>query len=70
LFAPAKTPPQILSFLQAKVRQALAVAELRDYLQAAGYEPIGSTPSEFREYLRKDFDKWSEIIRIAKIPRK
>ncbi len=70
LFAPAKTPPRILARMHAEVRKALAVSELREYLQASGYEPVGSSPAEFRDYLRADFDRWAEIIRIARIERK
>ena len=70
LFAPAKTPSQILARMHAEVRKALAVPELSDYLLAAGYEPVGSSPAEFRDYLRADFDRWAEIIRIARIERK
>lgn len=70
LFAPAKTPPAILAIMHAAVRQALTAPELRDYLQAGGYEPVGSSPLEFRAFLRAEFAKWGEIIRIAGIERK
>ena len=70
MFAPAKTPPQILARMHAEVKKALAVPELRDYLEAAGYEPLGSSPEEFRKYLVADFDRWRELIRIAKVEKK
>ena len=49
---------------------ALALADVRQRLDALGFEPVGSSPEEFRKFLRADFDKWGEIIRIAKIHRK
>ena len=70
VFAPAKTPPAILTYMHGKVKQALTAPELREYLQASGYEPVGSSSEEFRKFLRADFEKWGEIIRIAKVARK
>jgi tripartite-type tricarboxylate transporter receptor subunit TctC len=70
VFAPAKTPSAALAYMQAKIKQALTAPELREYLQASGYEPVGSSPEEFRKFLRADFDKWGDIIRVAKIGRK
>jgi tripartite-type tricarboxylate transporter receptor subunit TctC len=70
MFAPAKTPPQILALMHSEVKKALAVQELRDYLQVAGYEPVGSSPEEFRQYLLADFGRWREYIRIARVDRK
>jgi tripartite-type tricarboxylate transporter receptor subunit TctC len=70
MFAPAKTPPQILARMHAEVKKALAVQELRDYLEVAGYEPVGSSPEEFHNYLEADFDRWRELIRIAKVDKK
>ena len=70
VFAPAKTPSSILAYMQGKVKQALTAPELREYLHASGYEPVGSSTEEFRRFLRADFEKWGEIIRIARIARK
>lgn len=70
MFAPAKTPAPILARMHSEVKKALAVPELRDYLQIAGYEPVGSSPEEFRRYLEADFDRWRELIRMAKVDKK
>ena len=70
MFAPAKTPPPILARMHAEVKKALALQELRDYLEVSGYEPLGSSPEEFRKYLVADFDRWRELIRIGKVEKK
>ena len=54
VFAPAKTPPALLAYMQGRVKQALNAPELREYLRTAGYEPLGSSPEEFRKFLRAD----------------
>jgi tripartite-type tricarboxylate transporter receptor subunit TctC len=70
IFAPAKTPPEIINRMQQEVRKALQAPEMRDYLAANGYVPIGSTPAEWAKFLEADTVRWADIIRIAKVPKK
>jgi tripartite-type tricarboxylate transporter receptor subunit TctC len=65
LFAPAKTPAAILDRMHREVRTALAVPELRDYLQNGGYEPVGNAPAEFAAFVAGDVKRWIELARIA-----
>lgn len=66
LFAPLNTPHSIILLMYAAVHNVLATPEMREYLQAAGYLPVGSSPAEFSEFLRNDAKRWAEIIRIVK----
>ncbi len=70
LFAPAKTPPAILARIHTEVQQALMAPKLRDFLRTGGYEPVGSSPDEFRKFISTDLDKWLELARVAKIEQK
>jgi len=63
LFAPAKTPPQVVENLNQAVRRALAAPALRDKLLASGAEPAPSTPQELSTLLKNDGDKWARLIR-------
>ena len=65
LFAPAKTPPEIIARLHAEAVKALATPDVREKLLAQGAEPIGSTPEEFRAYIRAEIDKWGRVIRAS-----
>ena len=64
LFAPAKTPPEIVNRLQAEVAEALKQPELRQQLTAssAGYLPDGSTPEVFARQVREDVQRYGEIL--------
>ncbi|MBL8386173.1 MAG: tripartite tricarboxylate transporter substrate binding protein [Burkholderiales bacterium] len=68
LFAPAKTPPEILARLREAAVRALGNAEMRDKLAAQGAEPVGSSPEEFRAYVRAEIDKWAKVIRASGMP--
>lgn len=65
--APAKTPPAVIARIQAEAKKALQVARVREFLVAGGYEPDGSTPEEFRKFLKKESDRYAEAVRAAGI---
>ena len=41
--------------------------DVRDRLRDQGYEPVGSTSSEFAAYIRSELAKWTKVIRNANI---
>lgn len=65
LFAPAKTPPEIVARLHAEAVKALATPDLREKLNAQGAEAVGSTPEEFRAYIRAEIEKWGKVVRAS-----
>ena len=66
-FAPKGTPAAIVSQLNTEIRKVLADPETRAHLMALGFEVAGSTPEELAERVRSERDKWSRIIRAARI---
>jgi tripartite-type tricarboxylate transporter receptor subunit TctC len=67
LMAPARTPPAILSKLNAEVARIVASAEVRQEWAAQGAVPMTMGVDEFDKYLRADIDKWAQIVRSAGI---
>ena len=65
IFVPAKTAREIVSRLQSEIAKAIQVPKVRDFFRAAGYEPDGSGPAEFRKIIEADFKRYAEVIRIA-----
>ena len=65
LLAPANTPREIVSRLNAELVKALATPEIRDSIKSVGTEPIGNTPDEFAAQIRNDLAKWSKVARAA-----
>jgi tripartite-type tricarboxylate transporter receptor subunit TctC len=63
LFAPARTPPEVVAKLNDAVRRALESPELRQRLLQLGTEPSPSTPAELGALLRDDLAKWGKVIR-------
>jgi tripartite-type tricarboxylate transporter receptor subunit TctC len=69
LFAPQRTPPEIVDRLNGALRDILADAELKKRLLTLGIEARASTPEEISTRLRSDIDKWRQVIEKAKIPK-
>lgn len=62
IFAPAKTPPQVVAFLNKEIAAVLNEPDLRDKFSKAGAEIVASSPAEFSTFLRKDFPVWQKLF--------
>jgi tripartite-type tricarboxylate transporter receptor subunit TctC len=69
LFAPQRTPPEIVDRLNSALRDILSDAELKKRLLTLGIEARASTPEEISTRLRSDIDKWRQVIDKARIPK-
>ena len=67
LFAPAGTPPEIVTKLNGALRDILADAEVKKRLIERGIEAKASTPQEISARLKSDIDKWQKVIEKAAI---
>jgi tripartite-type tricarboxylate transporter receptor subunit TctC len=67
VLAPAGTPKQIVQLLNAVVNKALALPEVGQKFLVHGVEVAPSTSEAFREFIRADQQRWSKVIREAKI---
>ncbi|HEY8359897.1 MAG TPA: tripartite tricarboxylate transporter substrate-binding protein [Ramlibacter sp.] len=67
LMAPAGTPAAIVQRLNAEANAALADAEVRRKIEAAGLQVRGGTPAEFRGFLDAEARKWAQVIKAANI---
>ena len=64
---PAGTPKAIVSRLNAEINKALAIAEVRDRMQANGNTPTPTTPEAFASLIRQERARWGKVIREANI---
>lgn len=67
MFLPAATPEGVASRLHVALVEVLAEEEVRKRFTDLGAQPVGSTPAQFTDYLRKEDAKWSEVVRKGNI---
>ncbi|PWC44937.1 tripartite tricarboxylate transporter substrate binding protein [Azospirillum sp. TSO22-1] len=65
--APAKTPPEVVAFLNATFNKILAEPETVEKLRALNLEPRRLSVDEIRAVVREDFATFGEIIKAANI---
>jgi tripartite-type tricarboxylate transporter receptor subunit TctC len=63
--APAATPRAVIARIHATLLETLRTPSVRDVLLKSGAEPLGNTPEEFHESLKREIPKWSGIIKAA-----
>jgi len=68
VLAPAGTPREIITRLNADLRAVLARPEVRERLNNIGLEVMGTgTPEEFGGFLQVELDKWAKWVKDAGI---
>jgi tripartite-type tricarboxylate transporter receptor subunit TctC len=67
VFAPAKTPPEVVTKLNRSLNSLLSQADLQDRLDKLGATPVGGSPEDFARVVARDLREWSAVIQRAKI---
>ena len=65
LVAPKGTPPEIIAMLNSEFRRMWNTPEVREALEARGFEQITSTPEELAAQIRTEIPRWSSIIKAG-----
>src|SRR5262245_53570348 len=67
LFAPARTPKDVVDVLNRDFNAALKDPEVAEALVKMGLEPHGTSPEAFAEFIRTEIERWPPIFRRAGI---
>ena len=65
VFAPARTPREIVTRLNATIANILATPEMRELWAAKGVEFNPNTPEQFAARIREDYDNTGKLIKAA-----
>lgn len=67
IFAPAGTPPAIVSKLNAQIARSLATPELKGHLTRQGVDPVADAPAQFAAHFKAEVKKWGDVVKAAGI---
>ena len=67
LYAPGKTPRAIIDKINRELGIVLKLQETKDAMLLQGAEVVYTTPEEFDRFQRAEIQKWSKVIRDAKL---
>jgi tripartite-type tricarboxylate transporter receptor subunit TctC len=65
ILAPAGTPPEVVARVNGELVRLLRSQEMRERLAGLGAEPVGDSPGEFAAHIRREIQRWGELVRAS-----
>lgn len=63
--APAGAPREVIERLNREINAILQAPDVRQRVEAAGWDPVGGTPEQFAAYLKAERTRWAPIVKRA-----
>jgi tripartite-type tricarboxylate transporter receptor subunit TctC len=67
LFAPAGTPLDAITLLNAEINRIVQTPAMRERFTAVGAEPLSGTPRQWAAYVRDEVAKWAKVVKAGGI---
>jgi len=68
VLVPAGTPKDIVSRLHGEIEKAVKTQKVREQLSNFGFEAASSTPEQFAAMIQSEMEKWSRVVKTARLP--
>jgi len=65
VMAPKGTPKEVITFLNTAINKVINLPEVKEVWLQQGAIPLVKTPDEFDAYLRKDIEKWADVVKVS-----
>ncbi len=65
VMAPKGTPKEVVSFLNTNINKVINKPEVKQIWLKQGAIPLVMTPEQFDAYLRKDIEKWANVVKVS-----
>jgi tripartite-type tricarboxylate transporter receptor subunit TctC len=65
--APAGTPKDVIDLLHKRIVAIASLPDVKERLAVLGYDPVASTPDQFGAWIKAEFLKYREVVRVANI---
>ena len=67
VFAPARTPPAVVTRLNAEITKAVSSPAARQAMAASGAQPLTASPEQFRRLVQSEYERYGKLIKAAGI---
>jgi len=64
---PARVPRDIVLRLNSEINKAISSPALKNNFALNGSTPVGGTPEQFTEHVRREIEKWRRVVKAAGI---
>lgn len=65
VMAPKGTPKDVIDFLNTAINKAIELPDVKAAWLKQGAIPMVKTPDEFDAFLRKDIEKWANVVKVS-----
>jgi tripartite-type tricarboxylate transporter receptor subunit TctC len=65
LVAPVGTPRDIIARLHTETLKVLRLPDVKERLDATGFEVLTSTPEEYAAFTRSEIEKWAKVVKAS-----
>ena len=65
VMAPKGTPKEVVTFLNGSINKVINLPAVKEAWLKQGAIPLVKSPAEFDAYLRKDIEKWAEVVKVS-----
>jgi tripartite-type tricarboxylate transporter receptor subunit TctC len=66
-WGPKGLPPHVVGLWNREINSVVHSQDMKDRMAGEGLEPAGGPPERFREVLKRDVAKWTQVVRSAGI---
>jgi len=67
LLAPARTPPEIVSRLNAELAKVQMLPAVKSAMTKLGFDVVSGTPEQFAEHIRREVEKFTKLAKATGI---
>ena len=67
VLGPKALPKDIVARWNSDINHILQRSDVRERMAAIGMEPVGGSPERFHEFLKREVEKWQNMIKISNI---
>ncbi len=65
MLAPAGTPKEVVAKLNAELKKALELPEIRERFAAQGFAAAWSPPDQYAGFIAAEVDKWAKVVKVS-----
>ncbi|HZL40532.1 MAG TPA: tripartite tricarboxylate transporter substrate binding protein [Pseudolabrys sp.] len=65
VMAPKGTPKDVIAFLNTAINKVINLPAVKEVWLKQGAVPLVKTPAEFDAFLRKDIEKWANVVKVS-----
>ena len=65
VMTPKDTPKEVITFLNTTINKVIELPAVKETWLKQGAIPLVKTPPEFDAYLRRDIEKWAQVVKVS-----